>query len=58
MRHYEIAPSFPLLSPNYAHSYGTQKEAEESRQLLGKRLHIVSPDQQSPVTVHTRCLVH
>ena len=53
MRYYGIAPSFPLLSPNYVLSSGSQKEAEESRQLLGKLLHIVSPDQQPPDTVHT-----
>lgn len=48
MRHYGITHSFRLLNPS-----GTQQEGEESRQLLRKLLHIVSLDQQPPVTVHT-----
>lgn len=53
MRHYGITHSFRLLNPNYVPSSGTEKEGEESRQLLRKLLHIVSLDQQPPVTVHT-----
>lgn len=52
MRHYGKIHSFRLLNPNYVLSSGTQKEGEESRQLLRKLLHIVSLDQQPPVTVH------
>lgn len=53
MRYYGIIHSFRLLNPNYVPSSGTQKEGEESRRLLRKVLHIVSLDQQPPVTMHT-----